>query len=108
MALKGSLDLKDTMPFGKYKGKRIEDIHRQDAGYLLWMRDTKKTDAGDAKFFDPEVLILLDETLQKDKYLRTKHQSWGKTILAQGPVTSPESAPFEPAEEATFAYAENW
>ena len=27
----------DTLYFGKYKGKKIEDIKKFDAGYLLWL-----------------------------------------------------------------------
>lgn len=106
MALDSSLGLNDTLPFGKYKGKRVQEVYKENAGYLLWMRDTKKKDAGDAKFFDQEVLILLDETLLKDKYLRTKHESWGNTMLPQAPVTTPDDAPFEPTTE--FAYAGAW
>lgn len=104
--LDSSLGLNDTMPFGKkHKGKKIEDIYKQDAGYLLWLRDQRKKEQGDAEFFNKEVLTLLDETLLKDKYLRTKHQSWGNTMLPQGPVTAPVAA-VEPTTE--FAYADSW
>lgn len=103
--LDSSLGLVDTMPFGKkHKGKTIEAIYKEDASYLLWLRDQRKKD-GDAEFFDREVLTLLDETLLKDKYLKTKHQSWGNTMLPQGPVTAPAAA----VEASTeFAYADSW
>ncbi len=104
--LDSSLGLSDTMPFGKkHKGKTIEAIYKEDAGYLLWLRDKRKEDNGDAAFFNTEVLTLLDETLLKDKYLRTKHKSWGNTMLPPGPVTGAADAP-PPA--TAFAYAESW
>jgi hypothetical protein len=104
--LDSSLGLTDTMPFGKkHKGKTIEDIYKVDAGYLLWLRDKRKEDQGDAVFFNPEVLTLLDETLLKDKNLASKHKSWGNTMLPQGPVTAPAAA----VEASTeFAYAGSW
>lgn len=104
--LDSSLGLTDTMPFGKkHKGKTIEAIYKEDAGYLLWMRDARKSEQGDATFFTHEVLVLLDETLLKDKYLRSKHQSWGNTMLPQGPVTAPAA---EVPATTEFAYADSW
>lgn len=104
--LDSSLGLSDTMPFGKkHKGKTIEEIYKQDAGYLLWLRDVRKKDNGDAVFFNTEVLTLLDETLLKDKNLRSKHTSWGNTMLPQGPVTAPAA---EVPATTEFAYADSW
>lgn len=33
-----------TLRFGKYKGKRIEDVAKNDAGYLQWLLGEKKKD----------------------------------------------------------------
>ena len=35
-----TLDLDDTMPFGKYRGKSLENIARMNPGYLSWFRRT--------------------------------------------------------------------
>ena len=37
------LDLKDNMPFGKYKGKTIEYIIDTDVSYMSWIIENVKT-----------------------------------------------------------------
>jgi uncharacterized protein (DUF3820 family) len=48
----------DTLPFGKYKGKKIEDIHKIDSKYLVWLRRQS--------FLKDNLKEALDEVLTDD------------------------------------------
>lgn len=72
-----NLDLTDTMPIGKYKSHKIEDILHTDPGYLVWLRQARKDQNQDAKFFSPVMSALLDNEITKSKQLRSKFKVWG-------------------------------
>lgn len=63
------IGLTDTLPWGKYKGRKIADIITLDVPYLLWLRDKRaegdkeKGYKPDIKFFSREVLTVLNEAL---------------------------------------------
>ncbi len=44
MAISAQPVLFTTLRFGKYKGKRIEDVAKSDPGYLEWLLNEKKKD----------------------------------------------------------------
>lgn len=79
------MELTDYFTFGKYKGKTVEFVYKDNPGYLLWMRDAKADPRPDEEyskqepnrqFFDLSVLQLLNETLDLDKGLARKHRKW--------------------------------
>jgi hypothetical protein len=82
-----SLSWNDTMPFGKkHKGKTIQEIFQQEPSYLLWLRDQRKKDNGDIKFFARDVLIKLDEFLKTSKSLSRQYSSWHVALEQPEPV----------------------
>lgn len=85
-----NLELTNTMPFGKHKGEKIEDIFKQDggAGYLVWMREERKKQQGEEYFFSLEVNQLLDMAIQDSSSLKRKYRPWN-LHMAQAPVTAP-------------------
>lgn len=76
-----ALGLENTISFGKWKGKTVGVVLAEDPGYLLWLRDEKKKDTGDEKFFSNRVLLELNKALREDslnrsKKFRGKYQVW--------------------------------
>lgn len=100
-----SLQLEDRLPFGKYKGQTVQEIYKKDSGYLVWMRETRKKENGDSKFFSFEVSQLLDMTIMDSKTLKSKYKPWELT-KEQVEVAVASIA----AEEAELevAYADKW
>ena len=82
-----SLGWNDTMPFGKkHKGKTIQEIFQKDASYLLWLRDKRKSENSDSKFFTRDVLIKLDDYLKTSKSLSGKFSLWHAALEPAEPV----------------------
>lgn len=75
-----NIGLEDTMPLGKYKSRKIKDIYRDDAEYLVWFRQARKDSNQDAKFFNPEVGALLDMTIEASPQLQRKFKAWGASV----------------------------
>lgn len=100
MGVDSRLGLSDTLPFGQYKGKTVEVIYKEDAGYLMWLRDKKaeggvnpKTDKANPpnrEFFDVEVLTLLNSTISADRGRYRKHKVWDDV----GKLPEPDDTPF--------------
>jgi len=117
-----NMGLDDIMPFGKkHKGKSLEQIYKEDVGYLVWLRHTRKSENGDTEWFSREMHILLDDAIKKDPQLRKKYEVWNVASLsdtdpvraaiasAEPPMELNEvGAVIEKEKEAEFAYAENW
>lgn len=99
-----NVELKDTVTFGKYKGKTFEEVYKLDAPYLVWLRQ-QKADGNDRTYFAQEVHIVLDHAIKISSELRKKYKPFGVVI----PVTPAPAAP-EPelTPEPEVAYAENW
>ncbi|HEU4635897.1 MAG TPA: hypothetical protein VFS41_06955 [Edaphobacter sp.] len=92
------LELTDKLPFGKHKGQTVEEIYKQDAGYLVWLRQKRKDDNGDTTFFSPEVSALLDMTIRESSHLARRYKPWDvpvTTDLRTEPV--PQERPPETA-----------
>lgn len=82
------LNLTDTMPVGKHRGKRIEEVLKEDVGYLIWMRNEKER-SGDKGFFSREVLQLLNTEISKSGHLQRRgYKQWDLTE-SQAPAVSP-------------------
>lgn len=117
-----NMNLDDIMPFGtKHKGKSLEQIYKEDVGYLVWLRHTRKVDNGDAEWFSRDMHILLDDAIKNDKKLRGKYEVWNVAALTdtdpvRAAIASAEppmeleqiGAVIEKEKEAEFAYAETW
>lgn len=67
------LRLEDKVPFGKHKGKTVQETYLEDSGYLVWMRDARRAETA---FFAYEVHCLLDMTITESKSLRGKYPLW--------------------------------
>lgn len=79
-----NIGLDDTLPWGKYKGRKVSDIFKSDVGYLCWMRRKRKDDSGDRMFFAREVHLLLDASIDSDKDLqRQGFMSWGSSLALE-------------------------
>lgn len=48
----------DIMPFGKYKGEKMENV---PASYLLWLRDQGVRDPGVRSYIEENETVLLSE-----------------------------------------------
>jgi hypothetical protein len=94
-----NLELTDTMPIGKHKSKKIEDIFKENAGYLVWVRNARKEQNQDSKFFSIEVSALLDMAIRESKALQRKYKPWNLEI-AQAPVNTTKPA----VEQPSMAY----
>lgn len=94
-----NLELTNTMPFGKHRGKTIEAIFKDEdgPGYLVWMRQTRKDEHGEEFFFSLEVSQLLDMAIVDSRSLKRKYKPWNLAI-SQGPSTAPK------IEEPAIAY----
>lgn len=119
-----SVELTDILPFGKHKGKTVEQIFKEDAGYLCWLRDKRLKDNAQNDYFHDEVLIALDAAIKEDGYLKKRHAIWGvadgkrptpaAVVTTDLEAATPTGTPpwEEPrqatAEERTFAYQEAW
>jgi hypothetical protein len=104
MGVDSRLGLKDTIPFGKHKGKTVEAVYTQNAGYLMWLRDAKAEPSTNPEtglksppnreFFDIEVLRLLNMTISADKGKYGKHAVWPEVDIEK--ETQPDDTPFDP------------
>jgi uncharacterized protein (DUF3820 family) len=99
-----NVELKDTVTFGKYKGKTFEEVYKLDAAYLVWLRQ-EKANAGDRTYFAQEVHVVLDHAIKISRDLRTKYKPFGVVLPETPAVAEPEP---EPIPEPAVAYAENW
>ena len=52
------MDDSTPMPFGKYKGRKMEDV---PADYLLWLRDQKCRDQQVSEYIENNLSALLKE-----------------------------------------------
>ena len=52
------MDDQSLMPFGKYKGRKMEDV---PAEYLLWLRDQKCRERGVAEYIEENLSALCKE-----------------------------------------------
>jgi len=78
------IGMNDTLPWGQYKGKKIEQIAKEDMPYLVWLRDARAV--GDKvkgyepqiKFFSREVLELINKELASpaNKKWSNKYLEW--------------------------------
>jgi hypothetical protein len=82
------LGLTDVLTFGKHKGQRIEDALKEDAGYLVWLREIRRKDHGDTAYFNPEVSYLLDLAIKNSRPLSRKYVPWN-VPLNRAPVSDP-------------------
>jgi hypothetical protein len=107
MGVDSRLGLTDTLPFGKYKGRTIEDIYKVNAGYLMWLRDAKAepepqengvTQPPNREFFDVEVLTLLNATIANDPKAYPKHRVWDDVGKLPEPDDEPSAPALKPAD----------
>lgn len=96
------LNLQDTMPFGKHKGQTVEAVYKEDAAYLVWLRQTRKDQNADTKFFSQEVSTLLDMTIRESKQLQKTYKPWDLEPMIQV-VT--EAKPQERQPEVSYGGA---
>lgn len=104
-----NLELTDIITFGKYKKRIVEDIYKDDCGYLVWLREERRTKNGQSNFFSDEVNTLLDMTIQESKPLKAKYKTWQALGLFDKPNTesSGKTPPWEedaPTEERAVEY----
>lgn len=99
-----NLGLSSVAPFGKHKGKIIEDVYRADRGYLVWLRNERYKVNNQKDFFDTETNTLLDMTIQQDKGLRAKFQTFQALGLLN--MADPVTTNHEPEDnpEAALEY----
>jgi hypothetical protein len=70
----------------------------------VWLRQTRKDENGDARFFSPEVSILLDNEIRKSRQLQRKYQPWAPPV-ADGPVTQAQATA---QENTTLTHYADW
>ena len=75
-----NLSLTDNMPFGKYKGQAVNDVFKSDPGYLIWLREERKTANFDSRFFGLAVSTLLDAAITGSSHLKRKFKPWNLPI----------------------------
>jgi hypothetical protein len=76
------MGLTEVLPFGKkHTGKTVEQIYKQDAEYLCWLRQAKKNDG--ITFFDMEVNLLLDDFIESSPKVAKKFTSWNTKLLLE-------------------------
>jgi hypothetical protein len=92
-SLLDNLALEDVMTVGKWKGKTVETIYKEDSGYLVWFREERRTKNGQNTMFNLEINTLLDMTIKESKSLRSKYKTWE----ALGLLTPQALAPTTPA-----------
>jgi hypothetical protein len=109
MAVDSRLGLEDTIPFGKYKGQTVETVYKENAGYLMWLRDAKaepetkpdgKVFEPNREFFNVEVLTLLNSTIAANRGRYSKHKVWDDV----GQVPESNDTPFEPTVQSKDFY----
>lgn len=100
-----SLGPNETMPFGKYRGTKIEELLKSDPAYLVWLREQRKTSNGDSKFFTGEVSRQLDFVIAESKSLQKKYKTWDIPLAAPAPK-APEA--LTPVRSHAANYAESW
>jgi|GEM_PF-3440456 len=100
------IGLEDVITFGRHKGKTIETVYKEDSGYLVWLREERRTKNVQTNFFNAEVNTLLDMTIQESKSLRAKYKTWQSLGLMTQAGEGVSHVPPPPAEP-TIAY-EAW
>ena len=85
-----NLTLNDKLDIGKYKGKTVEQVYKEDVGYLAWLRKTREEKNGDRTYFAPEVHVLIDHAIENSSHLRSTFESWCVTIDGLAPTVSLE------------------
>ncbi|MPQ56348.1 hypothetical protein [Duganella sp. FT27W] len=103
------IGLENTLPWGKYKGQKVAEIFKKDAAYLCWLREQRKKESSDTKFFAREVHLLLDAAIDSEKSLRFHYTSWGTNLVAEHEVAQDMAR--QRAERAAIdaaCYDESW
>lgn len=100
------IGLLDTLPFGKFRGQKVQEVLKTDPAYLVWLRETKKKD-GQPGFFANELHPLLDEIIKSHKSL-SKYELWGDKKFAVGKTEKTIVATPEKPPSAEVVYAERW
>jgi len=108
--VKGTLTLEDTLTFGRHKGKTVQQVIIDDAGWLCWLRSEEAKTGRNQ--FDSDTNELLDKVIQEVKDL---HRKFGSTIgkwkeLGDSPrvrIEFPDTVAPPPVETAV-QYDEGW
>ena len=105
-----NLTLDDMITFGKYKGKSVGKVYEEDVGYLVWLRQERKNQNADERFFAPELHILLDDAIKNSKSLRAKYKPWNVNPAALAAIQE-TAEPTEPPPQRMapeMAYSAAW
>ncbi|TSP14001.1 hypothetical protein [Cupriavidus campinensis] len=89
-----TLTLRDTLTFGKFKGKTVNELLATQAGYVCWLVDQELSGEGKKKGyesfeFDTDLLIALSKRIKASSSLRSQYEH---LMLEDGAVTDYESA----------------
>lgn len=84
-----NLTLTDRMPFGKHKGKTLEVLLKENPGYLVWLREERKKNQKDERFFSAQMSALLDTEILKSKSLRREYKPWNLSLPTQVSIATP-------------------
>ena len=96
-----NLELHNLMPFGKYKGKTLEAIFKENSGYLVWLRQQRADANSQPKFMSDEVSALLDMAIMESKPLQKKYKPWNVPIITQ-PVNTTAEIVRQPEQEIAY------
>ena len=100
-----TMQFDSVLDFGKYKRSTVKDVFIKDANYLCWLRDAKKKDSGDERFFSHDVLLALDVAIKEDpKGLGRNFTPWNRAAII------PDDTPFDPVQErpTSVVYSDEW
>lgn len=105
---KAPLTLNDKIVFGKHRGKTVEQVYNDDAGYLVWLRSTAANDQTNPnrRLFSNEVNLLLDDVIRNSASLRKKYEIWGAQV--DGVDVEPTVEHVVASVSAQEAYQEAW
>lgn len=73
-----SLGINDTFNFGKYKGRSVAEVLRDDVRYCCWLREEKKN-AGQPRPFNSDVNMVIDQKIRDSKTLQKKYKPLNAT-----------------------------
>lgn len=86
-----NLSLMDTLPFGKHKGKTIKEVLSQAPSYLVWLRETRRKENADIRFFSEGVSMLLDDEIRGNPSLQKNYKPWREANVQPVQVTEQET-----------------
>ena len=107
--MRSTLTLEDTLTFGRHKGKTVQQVLVDDAGWLCWLR-SEEAKAGRNQF-DPNTNELLDQVIREVKDL---HRKFGSTIGKWKEVSDTPRVHIEfpttavPPVDTAVHYEEGW